>query len=81
MVLKLPLCVPGPDSFAFGVMQQVIEATRDKPDEPKPAQEQSGKDPNAVALGRKGGLKGIFVLSVRPAIGLASTKPVSSLAM
>jgi hypothetical protein len=49
---------PDPASFAFGVLQHVIEATGDKPDEPKPAQDQSGKDPAAVALGRKGGLKG-----------------------
>jgi hypothetical protein len=49
---------PGLASFAFGVLQHVIEATGDKPDEPKPAQDQSGKDPAAVALGRKGGLKG-----------------------
>jgi hypothetical protein len=49
---------PDPASFAFGVLQHVIEATGDKPDEPRPAQDQSGKDPNAVALGRKGGLKG-----------------------
>jgi len=26
---------PDPASFAFGVLQHVIEATRDKPDEPK----------------------------------------------
>src|SRR6516164_11805213 len=49
---------PDPASFAFGVLQHVIEATGDKPDEPKPAQDQSDKDPAAVALGRKGGLKG-----------------------
>jgi len=49
---------PDPASFAFGVLQHVIEATGDKPDEPKPAQDQSGKDPAAVALGRKGGLRG-----------------------
>jgi len=49
---------PDPASFAFGVMQHVVEATGDKPDEPKPAPDQTGKDPAAVALGRKGGLKG-----------------------
>ena len=49
---------PDPASFAFGVMQHVIEATGDRPDEPKPAPDQPGKDPAAVALGRKGGLKG-----------------------
>jgi len=48
---------PDPASFAFGIMQRVVEATKDKPNEPKPAQDQSGKDPAAVALGRKGGLK------------------------
>lgn len=47
-----------PASFAFGVMQHVVEATGDRPDEPKPASDQSGKDPAAAALGRKGGLKG-----------------------
>ena len=31
---------PDPASFAFGVLQHVIEATGDKPDEPKPAQDQ-----------------------------------------
>jgi hypothetical protein len=46
---------PDPATFAFGVMQHVIEATGDKPDEPQPV---PGKDPAAVALGRKGGLKG-----------------------
>jgi len=49
---------PDPAAFAFGVMQHVIEATGDKTDEPRPAQDRSGKDPHAVALGRKGGLKG-----------------------
>ena len=49
---------PDPASFAFGVMQHVVEASSDKLDEPQPAQDQSGKDPAAVALGRKGGLKG-----------------------
>jgi hypothetical protein len=50
---------PDPASFAFGVMQHVVEATGDKPDEPQPAaSDQASKDPAAVALGRKGGLKG-----------------------
>lgn len=49
---------PDPASFAFGVMQHVVEATGDTPDEPKPAPDQAAKDPAAVALGRKGGLKG-----------------------
>jgi hypothetical protein len=47
--------IPDPAAFAFGVMQHVIEATGDKVDEPQPG---PGKDPAAVALGRKGGLKG-----------------------
>jgi hypothetical protein len=49
---------PDPATFAFGVMQHIVEATGDTPDEPKPAPDQAGKDPAAVALGRKGGLKG-----------------------
>ena len=49
---------PDPASFAFGVMQDVIGATGDTPDAPALAQDDSGKDPAAVALGRKGGLKG-----------------------
>jgi hypothetical protein len=49
---------PDPASFAFGVMQHVVEATGDKLDEPQPTSDQAGKDPAAVALGRKGGLKG-----------------------
>lgn len=47
-----------PAPAAFGVMQHVVEAKGDKPDEPQPASDQAGKDPAAVALGRKGGLKG-----------------------
>ena len=50
---------PDPASFAFGVLQHVVEATGDTPDEPaSPARDDSDKDPAAVALGRKGGLKG-----------------------
>jgi hypothetical protein len=49
---------PDPASFAFGVMQHVIGATGDTPDEPAPPPADAGKDPAAVALGRKGGLKG-----------------------
>ncbi len=49
---------PDPASFAFGVVQHVVDATGDKPDEPRSAPDQTGKDPAAVALGRKGGLKG-----------------------
>jgi len=48
---------PDPVTFAFGVLQHVIEATGDTPDEPVKSQDE-GKDPAAVALGRKGGLKG-----------------------
>jgi len=49
---------PDPASFAFGVMQHVVAATGDAPDEPAPKPADTGKDPAAVALGRKGGLKG-----------------------
>jgi hypothetical protein len=47
---------PDPAVMGFDIMQRVVEATGDKPDEPAP--DLSGKDPAAVALGRKGGLKG-----------------------
>jgi len=46
---------PDPAKFGFDMMQRVIEASGDQPDQPQPAE---GKDPAAVALGRKGGLKG-----------------------
>jgi hypothetical protein len=49
---------PDPASFAFGVMQHVIGATGDTPEPPPAPPGESGKDPAAVALGRKGGLKG-----------------------
>ncbi len=49
---------PDPASFAFGIMQHVVEATGDKPDEPKPAPDQAGKDPAAVALGAQGRFEG-----------------------
>ena len=49
---------PDPASFAFGVLQHVIDATGDTPEEPPTPPAESGKDPAAVALGRKGGLKG-----------------------
>jgi len=49
---------PDPASFAFGVLQHVIEATGDAPEAPPAPPAESGKDPAAVALGRKGGLKG-----------------------
>jgi hypothetical protein len=47
---------PDPAKFGFGIMQQVIAASGDTPDDPVP--DLGGKDPAAVALGRKGGLKG-----------------------
>jgi hypothetical protein len=47
---------PDPAKFGFDVLQRVIEASGDQPDQPQPADE--SKDPAAVALGRKGGLKG-----------------------
>jgi hypothetical protein len=47
---------PDPAKFGFDMMQRVIAATGDEPDQPK--QDLDGKDPAAVALGRKGGLKG-----------------------
>ena len=50
---------PDPAEFAFGVLQHVIAVTGDTP---TPLETQApnleGKDPAAVALGRKGGLKG-----------------------
>ncbi len=49
---------PDPATFAFGVMQHVIGATGDTSAAPPSPQDESGKDPAAVALGRKGGLKG-----------------------
>ena len=49
---------PDPAAFAFDVMQRVIEATGDTPAPPAPPPADAGKDPAAVALGRKGGLKG-----------------------
>jgi hypothetical protein len=49
---------PDPAAFGFGVMQHIVEATGDTPEEPGPALDLAGKDPAAVALGRKGGLKG-----------------------
>jgi hypothetical protein len=49
---------PDPASFAFGVLQHVIEATGDAPAAPLARPEGVGKDPAAVALGRKGGKKG-----------------------
>ena len=49
---------PDPAEFGFGVLQHVIGATGDTPPELPAAPEDAGKDPAAVALGRKGGLKG-----------------------
>jgi hypothetical protein len=51
---------PDPAEYAFGIMQHIIEATGDTLAEPAqlPPPDQTGKDPAAVALGRKGGLKG-----------------------
>jgi hypothetical protein len=49
---------PDPAEFGFGVLQHVAGATGDTPAEPPPRPEDAGKDPAAVALGRKGGLKG-----------------------
>jgi len=49
---------PDPAEFGFGVLQHVIGATGDTPAESAPVRDESGKDPAAVALGRKGGLKG-----------------------
>jgi hypothetical protein len=48
---------PDPATFGYGMMQHIAEATGDKPDEPIKRGDE-GKDPHAVALGRKGGLKG-----------------------
>jgi hypothetical protein len=47
---------PDPAVMGFDIMQRVVAATGDKPDEP--VADLGGKDPAAVALGRKGGLKG-----------------------
>ncbi len=47
---------PDPAVMGFDIMQRVVAASGDTPDGPAPNLE--GKDPAAVALGRKGGLKG-----------------------
>jgi len=47
---------PDPARFGFDIMQRAIEVTGDVLDQPAP--DLGGKDPAAVALGRKGGLKG-----------------------
>ena len=49
---------PDPAVMGFDIMQRVIAATGDTPVEPAPPPTETGKDPAAVALGRKGGLKG-----------------------
>ena len=46
---------PDPASFAFGVLQHVIEATGDTPAPPPAPPEDAGKDPAAVALGARAG--------------------------
>jgi hypothetical protein len=46
---------PDPAVFGFNIMQGVAAATGDTPAEPEP---DPNKDPAAVALGRRGGLKG-----------------------
>jgi hypothetical protein len=48
---------PDPAVMGFDIMQRLVAATGDTPDEPARPQDQ-GKDPAAVELGRKGGLKG-----------------------
>jgi hypothetical protein len=45
--------LPDPNLTAFGIVQAIVD---EPAPEPQPAT--SGKDPAAVALGRKGGLKG-----------------------
>lgn len=47
---------PDPAVMGYDIMQRLIAASGDTPDEPAP--DLAGKDPAAVALGRKGGLKG-----------------------
>jgi len=47
---------PDPAVMGFDIMQRVIAASGDTPDEP--VRDLGDKDPAAVALGRKGGLKG-----------------------
>ena len=49
---------PDPAELAFDILQHVIGATGDTPAEPEPPPTDPGKDPAAVAMGRKGGLKG-----------------------
>lgn len=46
--------LPDPNQFAMGILEQITGETI----APKPAPPDDGKDPAAVALGRKGGLKG-----------------------
>jgi hypothetical protein len=47
--------LPDPNQFAIGVLEAVTGESIVPRPEPKPGKE---KDPAAVALGRKGGLKG-----------------------
>jgi hypothetical protein len=55
--MKKPRKKKWPGPAAFVVVQRVAELTGDTPDRPKKPEDE-GKDPAAVALGRKGGLKG-----------------------
>jgi hypothetical protein len=48
---------PNPAAFGFAVTQEIVKATEVEPDRPITPQDEA-KDPAAVALGRKGGLKG-----------------------
>ena len=45
--------LPDPSEMAFDIVRTIVEAMQ-----PEPVQAVDGKDPAAVALGRKGGLKG-----------------------
>jgi hypothetical protein len=47
-----------PADYGFGVLQHASAATADMPAETPTGKDHSGKDPAAVAPGRRGGLKG-----------------------
>lgn len=49
---------PDPAQAGFAILQGVIAATGGTPGEPEAPPPDPGKDPAAVSLGRKGGLKG-----------------------